>query len=315
MTDAILRLATALKRESRPILVSGPTASGKSHLALALAARVRGLVINADALQVYRDWRILTARPDPADLAAAPHALFGHVDVAAPDYSVGRWMRELENALAAAQAAGHRPIIVGGTGLYFAALTQGLAEIPPIPTAFRAEVAAQVAAHGVDWAAARLDRLDSETAAMIDRRNPRRLSRALEVIEATGKGLAAWRRETPPPLAALDATTALRIAPDRIELRRRIGLRFEQMVGAGALEEARAVAARGLPPDLPGRQALGAAELIAHLAGEISLEDAVRRAIVATAQYAKRQDTWARNRMAAWRALSLEEVDRLVDAL
>lgn len=311
-TDALLR---ALDNDSRPVLLAGPTASGKSRLAVALARRWRGVVINADALQIYREWRILTARPDEAALQAAPHALFGHVEVAAPDYSVGRWLREARAALTEAEADGRRPILVGGTGLYFSALTQGLADIPSIPVAFRAEIAAHVAAQGVDWAAARLDQLDPDTAATIDRRNPRRLSRALEVIEATGKGLAAWRRDTPPPLAPLSTTFAFRIAPDREVLRRRIATRFHQMISAGALDEVRAVAALGLPDHLPGMQALGAAELGAHLSGAISLEEAARRAIIATAQYAKRQDTWARSRMSTWRALSLAEVERLVEAL
>ncbi len=290
-----LEIPQGLSRD-RPVLIAGPTASGKSALAEAIVARDGGVIVNADALQVYSCWRILTARPSPADEAALPHRLYGHVgrDQA---YSAGHWLRDV----AAVLAAGRRPVIVGGTGLYFSALTEGLAEIPPTPPALRAEADALLARRGV---AALLADLDPETAARIDCRNPARVQRAWEVLRSTGTGLAHWQDATGAPLVPLADAEALVLHPGRDWLGARIDARFDAMMAAGALDE---VAAE-LPfwqPARPSARAIGAVELVAFLHGEIPLTGAVAAAKVATRQYAKRQRTWFRNRMRDWRGLTL----------
>lgn len=280
----------------RPVLIAGPTASGKSGLAAAIAARDGGVIVNADALQVYSCWRILTARPGPEAEAALPHRLYGHVARDAA-YSAGHWLREVERVL----AEGRRPVIVGGTGLYFAALTEGLAAIPPVPPALRAEAEALLAAEGIGALLAGLDRA---TAARIDRQNQARVLRAWEVLRATGRGLAAWQQDTAPPLLPPDAAETLVLVPDRDWLGARIDGRFDAMMAAGALDE---VAAE-LPhwrAERASARAIGAAQLIAHLRGEISLAEAVAAAKTATRQYAKRQRTWFRARMRGWRPLPL----------
>jgi tRNA dimethylallyltransferase len=276
------------------VLIAGPTASGKSALALELAARDGRLIVNADALQVYGCWRILSARPSQAEEALLPHALYGHVgrDQA---YSVGHWLREVSGLL-------DRPVvIVGGTGLYFSALTEGLAEIPPTPPDVRAQGDALLADAGI---AALLAGIDAATQARIDCLNPARVQRAWEVQQATGRGLAAWQAETGPALLPLDRVEALVIRPDVSWLDARIARRFAQMMAEGALEEARA--------ELPGwdanrasAKAIGAPELIAHLRGEITLPEAIEAATLASRQYAKRQRTWFRSRMKAWREIAL----------
>ncbi len=278
----------------RPVLIAGPTASGKSALGLAIAARQGGIVVNADALQVFANWRILTARPTRDEQAVAPHALYGHVP-GDRVYSVGHWLRDVAPLL----AGGARPIVVGGTGLYFAALTEGLAEIPPTPRAVRAEADARLAAEGRD---ALLAEIDAATAGRIDRRNPARVQRAWEVQRATGRGLAAWQDATPAPLLPLARTQPLVIDADRDWLRARIARRFDAMLAEGALEEARANLP-GWSDSLPSAKAIGARELIAHLKGEIDLETARIRAITASQQYAKRQRTWFRARMGDWRVV------------
>lgn len=282
----------------RPLLIAGPTGAGKSAFALEAAAK-GGVVINADASQVYAGWRILTARPSAVEEREAAHRLYGHVDPARR-YSVGDWLRDLGAALSEAREAGLRPVIVGGTGLYFAAATEGLAPIPPVPEAVRAGVAARLAAEGLAALAADLTARDPESAATADLQNPARVVRALEVLEATGRGLASWRAETGPPLIA-DAERVL-ITPERERLYAKLDRRFDAMLAAGALEEARAMLARGLDPALPAMKAVGAPELFAHLAGEISLDEAAARARRATRNYAKRQMTWARSRMKDWPA-------------
>jgi tRNA dimethylallyltransferase len=272
------------------VLLAGPTASGKSALAMEIADRLGGVVVNADALQVFADWRILTARPSPADEAALPHRLYGHVPGDRP-YSVGHWLRDLRPLLGEA-----RPIITGGTGLNFSALTEGLAEIPPTPPGIRAEADVRLAEHGP---APLLAELDPATAARIDRLNPVRIQRAWEVQRTTGRGLAAWQDATPPPLLPLDRTIAVLIPGDRDWLAPRIARRFDAMLDAGLLDEARANLA-GWSPALPSAKAIGAAELVAHLKGDISLDEARDRILALTRQYAKRQRTWFRARMSAW---------------
>ncbi len=276
----------------QPVLIAGPTASGKSGLALALAERQGGVIVNADALQVYAGWRVLTARPAPEEEARAPHRLYGMV-AADQDWSVGHWLR----AVAPLLQGPARPIIVGGTGLYFTALTEGLAEIPPTPPAIRAE--------GDSLSLGQLlEALDPETRTRIDQRNRARAQRAWEVLRATGRGLAAWQAETGPPLLPPDRAARLVLRPGRDWLAERIARRFDQMIAAGALDEARA-ALQGWDPARPASRAIGAPELIAHLRGEISLADAVEAAKLATRQYAKRQRSWFRSRMSDWQALPL----------
>ncbi|SHE45918.1 tRNA dimethylallyltransferase [Loktanella atrilutea] len=278
-----------------PVLIAGPTASGKSALALAIARAQGGVVVNADALQVFDGWRLLTARPSDADLAQAPHALYGHVPLKG-DYSVGHWLRDVAPLL-----GGARPIIVGGTGLYFTALTEGLAEIPPVPLAVRARGDALPLP-------ALLDGIDAATRARIDTANRMRVQRAWEVQEATGRSLSDWQDATPPPLLPLDRTLPLLIDAPRDWLTPRIARRFDMMLDAGVLAEAAAIRPQWRPTDRSAR-AIGAAELMAHLDGEMSLTQARAAAIIATRQYAKRQRTWFRARMRGWHRLNAAETD------
>lgn len=281
----------------RPILIAGPTASGKSALALQLARENNGVIINADSQQIYREWRVLSARPSPEEEARAPHHLYGHVCLA-QDYSVGHWLRDLEPVLDSVRAAGQTPIIVGGTGLYFRALTQGLAEIPAIPDDTKTRSEAELERMGLAAFAEALAARDPETAAQTDLANPRRVLRAWDVLEATGRGLADWRAATPPPLIRLEDARALALVPPRDWLYARCEERFDQMIATGAVDEVRAV--RDTFDPLPDLKAVGARELLAHLNGDMSLEEAVATAKTETRRYAKRQLTWIRNQMADW---------------
>ena len=283
-----------------PVLIAGPTASGKSGLALKLAERQGGVIVNADALQVYACWRVLTARPSAADEALVPHRLYGHVG-RDQDYSVGHWLREVAQVL----ASDARPIIVGGTGLYFTALTAGLAAIPAIPAMVRAEGDARRRAGDV---AGMLAGLDPATRAAIDPQNPARVQRAWEVLRATGRGLADWQAATGPALLPLARAQALVLAPDPAWLGARIDARFDAMMAAGALDEVRAQLPHWNPAQ-PSARAIGARELVAYLRGEIGRDHAVALARIASRQYAKRQRTWFRSRMAGWPAVALPEVD------
>ncbi|KCV83551.1 tRNA delta(2)-isopentenylpyrophosphate transferase [Actibacterium atlanticum] len=279
----------------RPVLIAGPTASGKSALALKIAARHGGVIVNADALQIYGNWRVLTARPSKHEESQAPHHLYGHVPYDG-DYSVGHWLREVTPFL-----NGARPIIVGGTGLYFKALTEGLAEIPPTPSGIRQTADARRKGEGH---AGMLAELDPETQSRIDGLNPMRVQRAWEVQQTTGRGLAAWQDDTPAPLLAVQDAHALLLDAERDWLADRIDRRFDLMIEHGALDEARANLATWDPALLSSR-AIGAPELIAHLKGELSLEDAIDAAKIASRQYAKRQRTWFRARMKDWHPIAL----------
>ncbi|ETX16622.1 tRNA delta(2)-isopentenylpyrophosphate transferase [Roseivivax halodurans JCM 10272] len=281
-----------------PVLIAGPTASGKSGLALRIAEAQGGVVVNADAIQVFSDWRVLTARPSVAEEARAPHALYGHVPGDTP-YSVGRWLRDLEPILAGSE----RPIIVGGTGLYFSALTEGLAEIPETDPATRAEADARIAAGERE---AMLAELDGQTRARIDPLNPMRVQRAWEVQHMTGRGLASWQDATPPPRLPLADAQAFVIDAPKDWLDGRIERRFAAMLAEGALDEARANAA-GFSETLPSAKAIGASELVAHVRGEMPLDAAASRAVTLTRQFAKRQRTWFRSRMRQWHTLSPAE--------
>ncbi|MEO0676195.1 MAG: tRNA (adenosine(37)-N6)-dimethylallyltransferase MiaA [Pseudomonadota bacterium] len=279
-----------------PILVAGPTASGKSALALEIAGAQGRTIVNADALQVYDCWRVLSARPSPEEEAQVPHALYGHVpwDVS---YSVGDWLRAVSPLLAERPA----PVIVGGTGLYFRALTEGLAEIPPTPSDIRAAADAAMAKTGHETL---LSELDPETATRIDTANPARVQRAWEVLKTTGRGLAHWQDATPAPLLPAGAYTPLLLDADKDWLSARIAQRFALMLDGGALEEVRAMLLHW-DPARPSSKAIGAPELVAYLRGETTLEAAREAAIISTRQYAKRQRTWFRARMGGWTRIAL----------
>lgn len=279
----------AISREA-PVLIAGPTASGKSALAMEIAARDGRLIVNADALQVYDCWQVLSARPSAEDEAALPHALYGHVG-REELYSTGRWLREVVALL-------DRPVvIVGGTGLNFTALNEGLADIPTVPPEVRAEAEAHVEAEGF---AGLLAELDPQTAARIDRQNGARIQRAWEVLRATGRGLAAWQDETPAPALELAQAEALVLRPEVEWLDARIARRFQTMLGAGALEEAQAALVHW-DPRLPSSKAIGAPELIGYFLGKTTLYEATAAAILQSRRYAKRQRTWFRSRMGDWR--------------
>lgn len=290
MTEDWRALARTLPSD-RPVLITGPTASGKSSLALAIAETGGGVIVNADALQVFGCWRILTARPTQEDEARAPHRLYGHLDIDAP-YSVGHWLREAAPIF----SKGPRPIIVGGTGLYFTALTRGLAEIPPVPAAIRQAADARLRAIGLKAMSAELD---PATAGRIDLDNPARVQRAWEVLQATGRGLAEWQAKPSMPLMPPENAIRFVVSPDRDTLAARIDTRLDAMIAAGALDEVRAALPR-LDSSRPSARAIGAPELAAHLRGEIDLATAVSAAKTATRQYAKRQRTWFRSKMPDW---------------
>jgi tRNA dimethylallyltransferase len=283
---------------ARAVLIAGPTASGKSALALALAERIDGVIVNADSMQVYGDLRIITARPTPAEEARVPHRLYGHVD-AAVNYSVGQYLADARAALDDCRRSGRAAIFVGGTGLYFKALTAGLAAVPPIPAEIRDSVRARLAAHGASPLHAELARLDPAAAARLSPNDRTRVARALEVVEATGRPLADWQAHGSPALIGADAPRVF-IAPDRAALYARIDARFSAMMAAGALDEVRRLAARKLDPLLPAMKAHGVPWLIRHLAGEIAEEKAVAHARLDTRHYAKRQFTWFRHQLGDW---------------
>jgi len=284
----------------QPVLIAGPTASGKSALALEIAEAQGGVIVNADALQVFDNWRVLSARPSTDDESRAPHALYGHVD-STFGYSVGHWLREAVPYLSGPQ----RPIFVGGTGLYFSAITEGLVEIPPTPDDIRATGNARRADEGDHLGLlADLDTEDPETAQKIDRLNPMRVQRAWEVLRTTGRGLAAWQAMTPPPALALNSAYPIVMDADKDWLNARIARRFQMMLAQGALEEAEANLATW-DPSLPSSKAIGAPELIAYLQGKMTLHAAQEAATIATRQFAKRQRTWFRARMKQYHKISL----------
>lgn len=278
------------------VIVAGPTASGKSALALALAERLDGVVINADSMQVYRELRIVTARPGPDDEAKAPHRLYGVID-AAEACSAARW-RDLALAeIAAAREMGKVPIIVGGTGLYLRTLKQGIADIPAIPEELRGKLRAEQAAGGQPAFHARLAALDPASAAAIRPTDPQRTLRAMEVLAATGKPLGAWQSGSMTGPRLDGAAAWIWLDPPREVLRARAEARFRTMVEQGAVTEVRALLALGLDPALPAMKALGVPELAAHIRGELDLAAAIDRAVLATRRYAKRQTTWFRHQL------------------
>ena len=280
------------------ILLHGPTASGKTGLAIALAKRLHGEIVNADSMQVYSGLRILTARPSDHETEQAAHHLFGHVE---PDtrFSAGRWLAEAAPLVGDIRARGKTPIVVGGTGLYLHVLKAGLADIPPIPEEARAEAKLYLEANGPEALHARLAEVDPEAAERLSPGDRQRVMRAYEVFLATGQPLSGFHGETDRPLKPGE-WLGVCLHPSREALYQRIDLRFEAMVQAGALDEARALAARGLAGDLPAMKAHGAPWLMAHARGEITLADAMRLAKRDTRRYAKRQYTWIAQRFQGW---------------
>lgn len=294
------------------VLIAGPTASGKSTLALALAERLGGVVINADSMQVYRELRVLTARPRPEDEARVPHRLYGHVP-GAEAYSAGRFMREAADAIGAARAAGRMAIVVGGTGLYFKALTEGLSPMPTVPDAVRAYWRGEAARRGAAALHAELERRDPAMAARLRPTDPQRVTRALEVLEATGRSLSTWQAGRGVPVVAAGEMARLVLAPERDVLMQRCDKRFDRMMADGAEDEVRELAALRLDPALPVLRALGVRPLAEMVAGRVAREAAVTQAKAETRQFAKRQMTWLRGNMIAWRWLSEKETESQID--
>ena len=278
------------------ILIAGPTASGKSALALHLAERLGGTIINADSMQVYRDLRILTARPSEAEEARVPHLLFGAVD-GATNFSVGRYLAAAARALAQTRAAGRIPIFTGGTGLYFKALLQGLSDIPSVPAGVRAQVREENASLAPHELHAKVAASDPLTAARLRPSDPQRILRALEVFAATGRSLSSFQGARAKPLLDAKECVCLFITPPRAALHAAIDRRFDAMLAAGALDEVDALRRRKLDPALPVMRAHGVPHLIAHLEGRISLEEAARLGKRDTRAYVKRQFTFARHQL------------------
>jgi tRNA dimethylallyltransferase len=278
------------------VLIAGPTASGKSALALEFAAATGGVIINADSMQVYRDLEVITARPTAEEGRRVLHRLYGEVD-AAINFSAGAWLVAAAAVLAEARAQNRPPIFTGGSGLYFKALTRGLSAVPPIPAAIRDDVRARLERDGVEALHAQLMQRDPAGAERLKPRDRTRIARALEVIDATGRSLTDWHRDGLPPLLPQGSFRALFLDPDRNELYARIDARFSAMLAAGALEEVAALAARRLDPLLPAMKAHGVPALIRHLRGELTLDEAAVIGRADTRHYAKRQFTWFRHQL------------------
>jgi tRNA dimethylallyltransferase len=299
------------------ILIHGPTASGKSALSVALAKRVGGEVINADSMQVYRDLRLISARPAVAEMDGIEHHLFGHVP-ASERYSTGRWLDDIKPVIAKVQRRGNVPIVIGGTGLYHLALTEGLSEIPPVPDDVRAEVSEIHKAGGVAALREKLEQVDRETATRLGEGDRQRLSRALEVWFATGKSISSFQGKKGRAILNEGEWLGVALTPARARLYARIDRRFEGMLMEGAMEEARGLAAQNLPTDLPAMKAHGVPWLIAYLRGELSPEMAAENAKRDTRRYAKRQFTWIGRQFPFWPripSLSIEDRLRVIHAL
>jgi tRNA dimethylallyltransferase len=291
------------------VLIYGPTASGKSALALELAREFGGVIINADSMQVYAELRVITNRPAAEDEAAAPHRLYG-IRPAAEPYSTALWLADIRLALDEARQKGRLPIIVGGTGLYFKALTEGLSEIPEIPAAIRAHYRLAAQTRTAPELHAELQRRDAQTAARLHPTDPQRIVRALEVIEATGRSLADWQDRKQPPLLPLSQTRPIAVTMDRGELYRRCDARLDSMLTHGAIDEARAIASLGLDPALPAMRAVGLPQLLAYVRRETPLDEAAAAAKKATRHYVKRQLTWIRGKFNDWNTCNAQLLER-----
>lgn len=293
------------------MLIAGPTASGKSALALALAEKANGIVINTDSMQVYRDLRIITARPTADEESRVPHRLYGHRD-AAINCSVGTWLDDAAAALAEARSEGRLPIFIGGTGLYFKALLRGLSSVPPVPADIREAVRERIEQQGIEAVHAELARRDPVMGERLKPRDRARVARALEVIEATGLSLGHWHTHGLPPLLSPANVTAVFLAPERADLYARIDRRFAAMLTSGALEEVAALARRGLDPILPAMKAHGVQAVIRHLKGEIALKEAAGIGATDTRHYAKRQFTWFRHQLDEFEWVAPDQAARLL---
>jgi tRNA dimethylallyltransferase len=295
--------------DAKAVLIYGPTASGKSALALELAREFGGVIVNADSMQIYAELRIITNRPTPEEEAAAPHRLYG-IRPAPEPYSAALWLADVKHELARAKREGRLPILVGGTGLYFKALTEGISEIPEVPAEIRARfrLASQTLTAGELHA--ELSRRDPLTARRLRLGDTQRIVRALEVLEATGRPLAEWHAVKEPPLLPLSQAYPIAVTLDRAELYRRCEARFDAMLANGALEEARSIVELNLDPALPAMRAVGLPQLISFLRGEVTLEAATEAARTSTRNYAKRQLTWKNGNFRSWNAISTKFTER-----
>ena len=282
--------------QNTPVLIAGQTASGKSQLALEIAEEYGGTIINADAIQIYKNWKILTARPSSVDEAKIKHKLYGHID-GSKEYSVGTWIKEIREIL----SSNLRPIIVGGTGLYFSALTNGLVDIPEISEAIRLEANNRIKKNGFESLVAEID---EETVQKIDKNNPVRVQRAWEVLKSTGRSLSSWHQETPKPTLDLNMCKAFLVDGEVSLINNRIRQRFDKMIEKGLIQEAENNLATWNTLH-PSSKAIGSHELIAYLNNEISMDQLREQIVIATRQYAKRQRTWFRSKMKSWERYSI----------
>jgi len=278
------------------ILITGPTASGKSALAVELAKRHDGVVVNADSMQVYDTLRVLTARPSEEEMQGVPHHLYGHVPAGAA-YSTGGWLRDVSALLPTLRAAGRLPVFVGGTGLYFKALTGGLSDMPEIPEALRKALRSRLLEEGTDGLYAELAVADPAMAASLNRQDGQRIVRALEVMKATGRSIADFQGQSGPVIIDADEARKVVVLPDRAVLHQRINGRFEKMLQQGAEDEVRALLALDLPAEAPVMKAIGVSQITAMVRGEMTRDEVLEKGAAATRQYAKRQMTWFRNQM------------------
>ncbi|WP_411956197.1 tRNA (adenosine(37)-N6)-dimethylallyltransferase MiaA [Arvimicrobium flavum] len=294
-------------RVKNAILIAGPTASGKSALAIELAVKHGGAIINADSMQVYAGLRVLTARPDDRDLSIAPHHLYGHVDPA-DDYSTGAWLRDVKALLDGDALEGRRPIFVGGTGLYFRALTEGLSQMPDIPSQVRDRWRYHIIEDGVARLHEILFRRDPAAALRIDKTDSQRVVRALEVLDASGRSILEWQAMRDEPLVDLPSAHAAALEIPRELLVKRIDARFDRMVEEGALDEVKDLLARRIGVDKPAMKAIGVREFSDAIEGRLTMAEAIERAKIATRQYAKRQTTWFRHQFGPqWKRINPQQ--------